>query len=214
MNRKQFCILTALSGIVGVIMLITSFIINPGPPPHPTMAQFIDFGKHYRNSILLGAWLQAVSPPLIVIFALAVVHLAGAASKFSGWITFFGGIVLVIVSMIEITFYFSAINGNPSTIGYSSLDLIGAVQHLYSIIAAPLFFFSLSVVILGSNIIPHIFGVVGIVIGSAFVILGLLALFFPIQYLIDYLSITQGFWWLFAAISLLFRSGKLASTEI
>jgi hypothetical protein len=195
-------------------MLITSFIINPGPPPNPTIAQFIEFGNHYRNSILMGAWLQAVSPPLIVVFALAIVHLAGAASKFSGWLTFFGGIILVIVSMIEITFYFSAINGNPLTSGFISLDFIGAVQHLYSIIAAPMFFFTLSVVILGSRILPHVFGYVGLFLGSTFAVLGLLALFNPLQNIINYVSITQGFWWLFATVTLLIRASKISGQEV
>ena len=211
MKKKLFCILTALSGLLGVVMLITSFIINPGPPPNPTLAQFIEFGRHHHNSIVFGAWLQAVSAPMIVLFAIAIVHLAGAATKFSGWATFFGGIILVMVSFIEITFYFSAVNGNPATLGYISLDLISAVQHLYSIIAAPMLFFTLSSVILGSRVLPHVFGYVGLVLGSAFAILGIAALFNPLQYLIDYLSMIQGFWWLSASVALLLRAGTVAA---
>jgi hypothetical protein len=117
MSKKLFGTLASLTGLAGVIMLITSFLVNPGPPPNPTYTQLLAFGKQYHTSIIFGAWLQTVSAPMIVLFALAIVHLAGAASKFSGWVTFFGGVILVTVSFIEITFYFGALNGNPSTTG-------------------------------------------------------------------------------------------------
>ncbi len=213
MTKKLFCILAALSGLFGVVMLITSFMINPGPPPNPTADQLMEFGKQYKNSIILGAWLQAVSPCMIVLFAFAIVHLAGAAAKFSGWMTFFGGIILVTVSFIEVTFYLSAVNGNTPTAGLISLDLIHAVQHLFSIIAAPWLFFSLSVIILGSGVLPHTFGYVGLILGLAFAILGIVALFNPLQYLIDYLSMIQGFWWLSASFALLLRAGKIAAQD-
>jgi hypothetical protein len=213
MTKKLFCILTALSGLFGVVMLITSFMINPGPPPNPTADQLIAFGKQYQNSIILGAWLQAVSPCMIVLFAFAIVHLAGAAAKFSGWMTFFGGIILVTVSFIEVTFYLSAVNGSTATTGLVSLDLIHAVQHLFSIIAAPWLFFFLSVIILRSGVLPHIFGYIGLVLGFAFAVLGIAALFNPLQYLIDYLSMIQGFWWLSASVALLLRAGKVAAQD-
>lgn len=89
MSIRLFRILTALCGILGVIMLIPSFIINPGPPPNPTVAQLIAFGNQYHNSILIGAWLQAVSPFLIILFAIAIVHLAGAITRLMGWMTMF-----------------------------------------------------------------------------------------------------------------------------
>jgi hypothetical protein len=206
MTQKSFSILAALSGILGVVMLITSFIINPGPPPNATLAQFIEFGKQHYDSVVFGGWLQAVSAPMIVLFAIAIVHLAGAATKFSGWATFFGGVILVTVSLIEITFYFSAINGTPATTGIISFELIHAVQHLFSIIAAPMLFFALSYVILTSKLLPHLFGYTGVLLGLAFTILGAAALFTPWQYLIDYLSMIQGFWWLSASVTLLMQA--------
>ena len=208
MTKKTFSILAALSGILGVIMLITSFVINPGPPPNSTLSQVLAFGNQYHNSILFGGWLQAVSAPMIVLFAFGIVHLAGAATKFSGWVTFFGGVILVTVSLIEITFYFSAINGNPSITALVSLDLIHAVQHLFSIIAAPMLFFALSYVILTSKVLPNLFGYTGLLLGLAFAILGISALFNPWQYLIDYLSMIQGFWWMSASIALLVRASR------
>ncbi len=151
MSTKLFPLLSALSGIVGVIMLITSFSINPGPPSNATSAQLIAFGNQYYTSILWGAWLQAVGPLLIVLFAFAIVFLAGATTRLAGWMTLFGGTTLMAVSLIEITFYMSAlnttpINNNPAAMGLISLALIHSVQHLYFIVGAPALFIPLGVV--------------------------------------------------------------------
>src|SRR5437899_12383928 len=143
MSTKLFRILSALSGIVGVIMLITSFSINPGPPSNATSAQLIAFGNQYSTSILWGAWLQAVGSLLTVLFAFAIVCLAAATTRLAGWMTMFGGSILTMVSLVEITFYISALDRNPTTMGLISLDLIHAVQHLYFIVAASALFLPL-----------------------------------------------------------------------
>ena len=127
MSTKLFRMLSALSGIVGVIMLITSFSLNPGPPSNATSAQLIAFGNQYYTSILWGAWLQAVGPLLIVLFAFAIVSLAGATTRLAGWMTMFGGTILMTVSLVEITFYMSALNttplnNNPAAMGLISLS--------------------------------------------------------------------------------------------
>lgn len=206
MPTRLFRILSALACIIGVVMLITSFVINPGPPPHPTVAQLIAYGHQYRNATLIGAWLQAISPVLLVLFAFAIVHLAGATTRLMGWMTLFGATVLMTVSLVEIVFYLSAVNGNPATTSLISLDLISAVQHLYSMVAAPALFFPLAIVILTSRVLPHVFGYVALVIGAAFAILGVAVLFSPLQNVVNVLSIVQGFWWLIAAITLLVRA--------
>ncbi len=211
MSTRIFRILTSLCAIIGVIMLITSFMINPGPPPNPTEAQLAAFGAQYHNLILIGAWLQAVSPILIVLFAFAIVHLADATTRLRGWMTLFGGTILMMVSLIEIVFYLSAVNGTTATIGLISLDLIAAVQHLYSMVAAQALFFPLAVVILSSRVLPHVFGYMALVIGATFAILGVADLFSPLQNVVNVLSIVQGFWWLGAAITLLVRAEKASN---
>ena len=212
MSIRLFRILTALCGILGVIMLIPSFIINPGPPPNPTVAQLIAFGNQYHNSILIGAWLQAVSPFLIILFAIAIVHLAGAATRLMGWMTMFGGSILVMTSLVEVTFYLSAVNGNPATTGLISLDLISAVQHVFSMVAAPAVFLPLGAVILGSRVLPHVFGYLALVLAGIFAILGIVALFSPIQSVVNILASVQGLWWVIAAITLLVSTEKVYNT--
>lgn len=82
-SKRAFCILNGLSGIVGVALISLSFNINPGPPPGATSAALMEFGRQHYASILWGAWLQAVGPVLIVLFAFALVHLAGATQRLS-----------------------------------------------------------------------------------------------------------------------------------
>ncbi len=214
MSTRLFRILAALSGILGIAMLIPSFIINPGPPPNPTIAQLIAFGNQYHNSIVIGAWLQAVSPFLIILFALAIVHLAGATTRLVGWMTMVAGTILVMVSLVEVAFYLSAVNGNPATTGLISLDLISAVQHLYSMVAAPALFLTLGIVILGSRVLPHVFGYLAFALAGVFAALGIAALFSPIQSVVNILASVQGVWWLCAAITLLVRAGKASDSEL
>jgi hypothetical protein len=210
MTTRLFSILAALSGILGVIMIITSFAINSAPlPPNPTVAELAAFASQQRNFVLAGSWLQAVGPALIALFALAVVHLAGLTSRFVGQATLFGATILMLVSLVEVTFYIGAINGNPATTALMSLNIIRAVQHLYSIVAAPLLFLPLAVVILSSRVLPHILGYIALALGIAFAILGPIVLFSPLQYLVDILSYIQGVWWLATAITLLLRAPKM-----
>src|SRR5258708_34110350 len=93
MSQRSFCILSVLSGIGGVVLLIVSFAINNGPPPDPSSAELVKFGHQHFATILWGAWLQAVGPVLIVLFAFALVHFPGATPRPAGWMTFFGATI-------------------------------------------------------------------------------------------------------------------------
>src|SRR5215469_5661570 len=213
MSTKLFRLLTALSSIAGVIMLVTSFSINPGPPPNATSAQLTAFGNQYYTSILWGAWLQAVGPLLNVLFAFAIVCLAGATTRLAGWMTFFGGTILMMVSLVEITFYMSALYNNPATMGLISGELIHAVQHLYFIVAAPALFLPLGIVILGSRVLPQVFGYLAIVLGAAFAILGVVFLFtLTLPALVLAFAGLQTLWWVAAAITLIVRPEKTSDT--
>ena len=139
-SKRSICILSGLSAVAGVAMIVLSFAINSGPPPGASSAELIKFGHQNYANILWGAWLQAVGPVLIVLFAFRLVLLAGATQRLAGWMTFFGATVLMTVSLIEITFYISAVSADPAIMPYVSLRLIAAVQHLYFIVAAPALF--------------------------------------------------------------------------
>src|SRR6516164_1072754 len=161
-SKRSFCILSGLSGILGVVLLIVSFGIAIPPPENATRAEVLEFGRQHYAGVLWGAWLQAVGPVLIVLFAFALVHLTGATQRLAGWMTLFGASVLMTTSLIEISFYISALFPDPAIMPAISMQFIHAVQHLYFFVAAPALFFPLSVVLLGSTILPRAFGYVAL----------------------------------------------------
>jgi hypothetical protein len=58
------------------------------------------------------------------------------------------------VSLIEITFYISALNPDPAMMPFISLRLIYAVQHLYFIVGAPTLFLPLGIVLVEAGFTP------------------------------------------------------------
>jgi hypothetical protein len=127
----------------------------------------------------------------------------------------FGGSILMMVSLVEITFYISALYSIPATIGLTSLDLIHAVQHLYFIVAAPALFLPLGVVILGSSVLPRVLGYLALVLGVAFAILGVVSLYsLTLPALVTAFAGLQTLWWLAAAITLIVRTGTASDTKI
>jgi hypothetical protein len=211
LSPRNFCIVSGVGAIVGVLLLATSFLINPGPPPGATISQLVEFGRQNFKTILWGGWLQAVAPVFIVLFAFALVYLSGATNRLVGWMTFFGATILMTVSLVEITFYFCALFKEPSTMGPVALDLISSVQHLYFIVAAPAFFIPLGLVIIGSRIIPSIFGILAIALGMAFFILGMVTLYIQVLPMsITAFAGVQALWWLSAAIVLITRARRIS----
>jgi len=205
-SKRRFCMLSGLSGIAGVVLFMVSFAIANGPPPDATRAELVKFGQQHYAAILWQGWLQAVGPVFIVVFAFALVHLAGAALRLAGWMTLLGACILITVSLIEITFYIAALFPDPDVMTSISLKVIYAVQHLYFIVAAPALFLPLGIVLVNSRILPRLFGVAG-----AFAVLGiafLLTLMLPAT--VTAFAGVQALWWLAAAITLTVRSERLS----
>lgn len=53
-------LLTALCGIVGPVILVASFVINPAPPAESTIPQLRVFALQHHQGIVLGGWLQGI----------------------------------------------------------------------------------------------------------------------------------------------------------
>jgi hypothetical protein len=171
-SKRTFCIFCGLSAIVGAVLLIISFGIAVRPPAGATRAELIQFGQQHYAGVLWGAWLQEVGPVFIMLFAFSIVHLAGATQRLAGWMTLFGATILTTVSLIEITYYISALFADPEVITSISLRVISAVQHLYFIVAAPAVFLPLGIILVRSPILPRIFGYLAIILAAAFAALG------------------------------------------
>jgi hypothetical protein len=209
-NEKK---ISGTCGIIGVLMLLISFNINPGPPAGASYEQLLSFGHQYYASILWGAWLQTIGPFLISIFAFSLVFLSQAAQTLAGWMVFFGAVILMTISLIEITFYIAVLFKDPPLGSLIGLNIIYAVQHLYFIIGAPALFIPLGIVLRNSDILPTWFSWLAIFMGILFAVLGivfLLDLILPIW--VTAIAGIQAFWWLASSILLIVRTGKNLKT--
>lgn len=211
-HRRQFdsiFILGGLSGICGVLLLVVSFAINSGPPPGGSSVELANFAQHNYARVLWGAWMQAVGPVLIVLFAFVLIHLAGATQRLAGWMTFFGATILMTVSLMEVTFYIGALFPDPPIMRSASLSLIAAVQHLYFIVAAPALFLPLGIILLRSAILPKAFGYLALGLATVFAALGVIFLLrLTLPDAVTAFGGVQALWWLAAAVALIARSRK------
>ena len=204
MSPKLPRIVAGLCGILGAVVLVSSFLMNPAPSADFSLAQLRDFAVHHRNGIVFGAWLQGTGSLLLVLFAIALVHLAGATHQFAGWITLLAGVTIVMVRLVEITFYLGAVQaaevGNLTS-GAVSNALIKAVQHVFLI--APALLLPLGVVLLGSRVLPRTFGYLALLIGATLQIFGLVGLFGVLQPIIDDVLVVQALWFVAAGVALM-----------
>ena len=211
-SKRLFCIFSGLSGVIGVVLLTLSFATAVAPPANATYAQMLKFRQEHYTLILWGAWLQAVGPVLIVVFAFALVYLAGAMLCLAGWMTLFGASTLMTVCLIEITFYITALFPDPAVTPLISLRVIYAVQHLYFIVAAPALFLPLGIVLAGARVLPRVFGYLALVLAAVFGVLGvafLLTLMLPAR--VTAFAGVQAIWWLAAALTLMIRHPAASS---
>lgn len=194
-------------------MLGISFAINTGPPAGASAALVAAFGQQHHDAILCGSWLQAVGPVLIVVFALAIVFLAGATTQLAGSMTLFGAATLMSVSLIEITGYIGTLHTSPATMPGTSLALIHSVQHLWFIVAAPALWLPLGLVILDSHVLPRILGYLALALAAGYALAGVLTLLdstVPAAVQIS-AGVLPALWWLAAAGTLLIRARQAPS---
>ena len=178
--------------------------MNPAPPADFSLAQLREFAIQHHSGIVFGAWLQGMGSLLLVLFAIAIVHLAGATNQFAGWITLLAGTTILMVSLVEITFYLSAVQAAEAgdlTSGTVSNALIKAVQHVFLI--APALLLPLGAVLLGSQVLPRVFAYLALTIGTTLQIFGLVGLFGVLQPIIDDVLIVQALWFVAAGIALM-----------
>jgi hypothetical protein len=191
------------------VLLVASFVMNPAPPASFAPDQLRDFAIQHHAQIVLGGWLQGISSLLVVLFALALVHLAGATHRFAGWVTLLSGGAILMVSLVEVTFYLAAVQAVESgdtASGLVSNNLIKAVQHVFLI--APALLLPLGFVLLGSDVLPRVFAYLALAMGATLQVFGLVGLFNALQSVIDVLLIVQSVWFIAAAVVLFARSGR------
>ncbi len=207
--KQSTRILSGLAGVGGVLLLVVSFAINTGPPADANSIQLAHFAQQNYIRILWGAWMQAIGPALIVLFAFFLVCAARATQRLAGWMTFFGASVLMTVSLIEITFYISALFPDPPVMPSVSLNFIAAVQHLYFMIAAPALFLPLGFILITSDVLPKAFGYLALGLAAIFLLLsGVFLLHLILPDGVTAFGALQALWWLAAAVTLVIRRPK------
>ena len=101
-------------GIVGPLVLVSSFVIDSAPPADIAVAQLRDFAIEHHATITLGGWLQGIGSLLLVIFAISLVELSGAMHRLAGWFALLAGTTILMVSLVEVTFYLERGRGGRS----------------------------------------------------------------------------------------------------
>ncbi len=211
MSARRFRILAAVCGIVGVVALgvYYSEVLVPIPPASVTADQLTDLVTRYHNAVLLDAWLQAIGSLLTVVFFLAIAYMAGGVGRFAGWMTILAAAVTLAMSLSEGTFSIAiaeaTANGHPAT-ALTSFDLTNVFIHVFLIVPAPALFLSVGALLLGSSVLPRVFGDLALALGVAFEILGLAGLFSTTAVAVAvFLLMGQELWVAAAAITLMLR---------
>jgi hypothetical protein len=201
----------ALCGLLGTAALVAyyaaPYTFMPLPPPDATAGQVLAFGSQYHNAILWDTWLQAIGSLLSVVFALALVHLAGASSRFAGRLTLLAGGVVLTLALMEGAFALGAVqagtNGNAEAAS-TYFALTYTFIHVYLI--APSLFLMLGAALWGTRLLPPAFSYLALGLGILFQVLGVLGLFNATALLVViFVLIAQELWNVAAAITLLVR---------
>ncbi len=220
MSAQLSRILIALCGIFGTILLGLYFGVGFSAglaqlSSAATMAQVVSVATQYHTLWFLGTWLQATGSLLSVIFFLALVQRAGRTASLAGLLTIVGSAVLLAVVLIEGVFTLdlaqAAANGHQVT-ALTSFDIMTVFTYIYPIVPAPVIFLALGTILLGSRLLPHVFGYLAFGLGIAFEVVGLIALFTTPILTIIVLSL-QALWVLAAALTWLIRAGTVSDAR-
>ena len=219
MSAQLSRILIALCGILGTVLLGLYFGVGFSTglaqlSSAATLTQVVSVATQYHTLWYLGTWLQATGSLLSVVFFLALVQKSGATASLAGLLTIVGSAVLLAVVLIEGVFTIdlaqAAANGHLVT-SLTSFDLMTVFTYIYPIVPAPVIFLGLGTILLGSRLLPRVFGFLAFGLGIAFAVVGLIALFTTSILSIVVLSL-QALWVLAAALTLLIRAGTAPDT--
>ncbi|MDB5483327.1 MAG: hypothetical protein JWO83_4380 [Caulobacteraceae bacterium] len=206
--------LAGLCGIVGPVMLVASFAINPSPPAGLAPAELAAWAEPRAGLMLLGGGMQGIGSLLIVIFALALVQLSGAADGFVGCLTHLAGGTILVVSLIEVAFYLAAAQAIASgdiTLALVSGGLIRAAEHVFLI--APSLLIPLGLVLLKTRVLARPFAYSGLIIGACLQVLVLARVIGAVQPAVDGVLIVQSAWFVAAGGALALSAMRLAPTD-
>ncbi len=200
--------LAGLCGIAGPVLLVASFAINPSPPPGLSPTALSAWAEPRAGFVLLDGWMLGLGSMLIVIFAFAVVQLSGAAHGVMARLTQFIAGTILMISLIEMTFYLTAaqtIAGGEIAPDLISDGLDRAVQHVLTV---PALLLPLAVVVLRTRVLARSLAWSGLAIGGALQALALAGAFVVTQPVVDAMAIVQLAWFAAAGAALALSAMK------
>jgi hypothetical protein len=116
--------------------------------------------------------------------------------------------------MLAIAAAQAAALGHAAT-ALASIDITNVFVYIFLMVPAPAFFLSLGAVLLGSQVLPRLFGYLALVLGGAFAVLGLVGLFSASAIALSIvLLIGQELWIVAAAIALIIRAIKVEKLTV
>ncbi len=209
MSTRLSSVLAGLCGILGAVAfgVYGSSVLVPLPPRNATIAQVTTFVSQYHDAMLFSTWLQAFGAFLLVVFVVALIHLAGVAPSFAARITYVVAAVILAVALSEGTFEMDVIqaaaNGHAEA-ALTSFDLAYVFVHVFAI--APSLILMLGIALFGTHLLPRVFVYLALALGGAMVIVGFVSLFSSSAVTVFIqLLIVQTLWYAAAGLMLIIR---------
>jgi len=202
--------IAAVCGIAGPIALTVYFAapaLTNWPYAGASATQLTTYANHHQTLFFAGAWFQATGTLLSIVFFLAIVQLAGAATRLPGLVVIVASAALVGLVLVEAALLMevplAAANGDSATV-VTTFDLSnGVFARVFPLAPASAAYVGLGVVILGSSVLHRWFGYVAVGLGLAFEVAGIVALFTSGGIILAIIfSAAQELWIIAAAVAL------------
>src|SRR5215510_81588 len=137
---SRWVLLASTAGAAGAAALGASFGVLPAPPKLSSpLTALTHYAANHHHVLLLAAWLEGSGTALYVIFALAMVHLAGASSGLAGRVAALAGAAVLAVSLVydatlSAIAQSAALGGQQTTTALVSYGLFAGVEHVFLLV--------------------------------------------------------------------------------
>src|SRR5438445_11221509 len=187
--------LLAASGILGPIALAVYFAapaFTNWPYSGEPAAQVTSYANSFQTLFFVGAWFQVTGTLLSLVFFLALVQLAGAATRLPGLVVIVASAALLGLVLVEAALLMevplAAANGDSATVMTTFGLSNGVFARVFPLAPASATYLGLGASILGSGVLHLWFGYVALRVGVAFEVSGSVALFLIAGCIVDNLA--------------------------
>ncbi len=202
--------IAAVCGIAAPIALTVYFAapaLTNWPYAGASAAHLTTYANTHQTLFFAGAWFQATGTLLSIVFFLAIVQLAGAATRLPGLVVIVASAALLGLVLVEAALLMevplAAAHEDSATV-VTTFDLSnGVFARVFPLAPASAAYIGLGAVILGSSVLHRWFGYVAMGLGLAFEVAGIVALFTIVGLILAIiLSVVQELWIIAAAVAL------------